>query len=228
MKHIAFLILFLGCNIFYLKATLEKEKVEAYHEVLDSLNFMDSFSVEEAIDNLFEARKILEEKGYQVPLFSEIVETMVEEIKKRGVSVNSDFFESFYDSILDKESFRFMSTNSLSRGKNELKTMKIKKRKPQKEWNVSEGVAIGFCKTIAGGLLCIIPSGISQTIGTGLLLSGLLLSGINDMIQHAKDLINNTNDLERSLNERQRIDPENMSYIPRSKKRYIDFKPVFI
>ena len=64
--------------------------------------------------------------------------------------------------------------------------IQIKKNKNKKEIQVPDGVAIGFCKALAGGLLCIIPSGITQMIGTG-----LILSGVNDMIQHANDPINN-------------------------------------
>lgn len=84
-----------------------------------------------------------------------------------------------------------------------------KKNDNNKEIRVPDGVAIGFCKALAGGLLCIIPSGITQTLGTG-----LILSGINDMIQHANDPINDGpgNGWENDLNRRQRIGTENPTY----------------
>lgn len=64
------------------------------HKILDCLTFIDgSFSLEEAIDDLYKARLLLVEQGYSVPLLSAIFEKTFEDIECQGISLDRDFIE---------------------------------------------------------------------------------------------------------------------------------------
>lgn len=188
----------------------EMTKKDLCHKILDCLNFVDGrFSLEEAVNDLYKARLLLVEQGYNVPLLSEIFEKTFEDTESQGIFLDSNFIEGLYELFLLKESDEIRNAFLYSRSQFQPKIIQVKKNK--KEIQVPDGVAIGFCKALAGGLLCIIPSGMTQALGTG-----LVLSGVNDMIQHAKDPINDGSgsSWEKDLNRRQRVGTENTSYTP--------------
>jgi hypothetical protein len=148
-------------------------------------------------------------KGYEVPLLSALFERTFEGVKGHGVFLHEDFIEDFYEKILlhEEELTTEVSFQALTDSLQRPRTMTVKKRKHKKDIQVPDGVAIGFCKALACGLLCIIPTGITQTIGTG-----LVLSGVNNMIQHAKDPINDSSEnWEQDLDHRQKMNHENVS-----------------
>ncbi len=187
-------------------------------KVLDLLTFIDgNFSIEKAVNDLYQARLLIEEQGYKTPPLSTIFEKTFENAENQGVLLEREFLEDLYESIILKESSALKSSSfdfSLFVPKNS----RVKIEKNRKELQVPDGVAIGFCKALAGGLMCIIPSpGITQTLGTG-----LIISGIDDMIRHAKDPINDgsQSSWEKNLNHRQQIGSEKMLYIPVRKDRY--------
>lgn len=186
------------------------------HKVLDCFTFVDgSFSLEEAVDDLYKARGLLVDQGYNVPLLSVIFEKTFENIENQGIFLDRDFVEDLYELVLLKESEEIMEASFYSTSQFQPKIIQVKKKK-KKELQVPDGVAIGFCKALAGGLLCIIPSGITQTLGTG-----LILSGVNDMIQHANDPINDGSggSWEDDLNRRQGMGAENTSWIPLNREK---------
>lgn len=157
------------------------------HKVLDCLSFVDGdFSLEEAVEDLYKARGLLVEKGYNVPLLSVIFKKTFEDIERQGIYLEWNFVQDLYELIISKESDEVRKTSLYFHSKHCPEVIQVQKRKNKKEVQVPDGVAIGFCKALVGGLLCVIPSGITQTLGTG-----LILSGVNDMVQHANDPINN-------------------------------------
>ncbi len=157
----------------------EVKERDLCHKVLDCLTFVDGdFSLEGAVEDLYKARGLLVEKGYNVPLLSVIFEKTFEDTESQGISLDRNFVEDLYELVLSKESNEIRNASFSSHSEYRPKIIQVKKKKNKKEVQVPDGVAIGFCKALAGGLLCIIPSGITQTLGTG-----LILSGVNDMIQ---------------------------------------------
>ncbi len=182
------------------------------HRVIDYLTFIeDDFSIEKAVNDLYKTRLFLVEQGYEVPLLSTVFEKTFEAIELQGIHLDKDFVENFYDLILLKEAGETRGVSwAIPSVDHSPKIIEIKRKKKKKELQISDGVAMGFCKALAGGLLCIIPSGITQTIGTG-----LILSGVNDMVQHAQDPVNNgsVESKEADLSRRQRMSPENTSFI---------------
>ncbi len=187
------------------------------HKVLDCLTFVDgSFPLEEAVDNLYKARRLLVEQGCNVPLLSVVFEKTFEDTENQGISLDRNFAEDLYELVLLKENDEIRNTSFYSHSQYRPKIIQVKKKKNKKEIQVPGGVAIEFCKASAGGLLCIIPSGITQTLGTR-----LILSGVNDMIQHANNLINGGSggSWEDDLNHRQRMGAENASWAPLNRAR---------
>lgn len=186
------------------------------HRMLDCFTFVDgSFSPEEAVNDLYKARDLLLDKGYNVPLLSAIFEKTFENIENQGIVLDRDFVEDLYELVLLKENNKIMEASFPSIFQYQPKITQVKKKKNKKDLEIPDGVAIGFCKALAGGLLCIIPSGMTQTLGTG-----MILSGINDMIQHTNDPINDGSGggWEDGLNRRQRIKAESTSWIPLNRK----------
>lgn len=164
-----------------------------------------------------ELENYLWNKGYNAPLLSAILIKTFEDTESQGISLDRNFIEDLYEAILSKENNEIRNASFYSQSQHCPKIIQVERKKNQKGIQVPNGVAIGFCKALAGGLLCIIPSGITQTIGTG-----LVLSGVNDMIKHANDPVNNGSggSWEDDLNRRQRMGAEETSWVPFNRLRF--------
>lgn len=187
------------------------------YKILDCLNFVDrDFSIEAAVEDLYQARELIVKMGYAAPSLSAIFEKTFEDIEGQGISLDRSFLEEFYESVLSKENYETKSASFFSYSQYCPKVVQVKRETDKEEFRVPDGVAIGFCKALAGGLMCIIPSGVTQTIGTG-----LVLSGINDMLEHANDPISERpgGSWEDDLNRRQRMGTQETAWIPLNQVR---------
>lgn len=184
------LITLLTVTAFSYRYSREETIVLKTFNVLNGLE--KEFSMEHAVDEMYSIWKSLHKTTDNVPQLSEIFLSACNQVSSEGIEIDQTFKDQFHLLILEKE-----QTN--------LPISSIKQRRKHDGIQVPDGVAIGFCKALAGGLLCIIPTSATWAIG-----SGLFISGINDMINHAGDPINNN--AEKRMRKQRRI--SNLSYSP--------------
>lgn len=162
----------------------EYEWVNRYFNSLD-----DEASLGEVVDLMLCLRTSLIDKGHEVPTLAEMCLQLTNQLVEQGVDLDEEFVESIYDEILLREGDEFIFSQTLNHHP-QSKIWKIQNKK-KKELNISGDFAIGFCKALGGSLLCIIPHPATIAIG-----SGLVLSGVNDMIQSAGDPADNEHGFE--------------------------------
>ena len=165
------------------KSNHEFEWVTRYFNSLD-----DDTSVDEVIDFIVNLRDALEAKGYKVPPFGDFFLKVEEDLMDRGIELDEDVMQELYQKFVERESsyIQVSPARDLAAGTKNSKFLQIKSSKKKKNDGIkmSEGTAKGFMKTFAGALLCIIPHPVTWSIG-----SGLIISGVNDMVKHAGDPI---------------------------------------
>ena len=151
--------------------------VNRYFNSLD-----ENTSIEEVIDFLVSFKASLQAKGYEVPPLTEMCLRLRDGLIDKGIEIDDDTIERIYneiakrENILIKPSSFYFAINKHSK----FKIFQTKKHSKKKGFEFSDGFAIGFVKSLGGALLCIIPHPITIAIG-----SGLVLSGVDDMIEHA-------------------------------------------
>jgi hypothetical protein len=162
-------------GVHALPKNVEYEWVARY---LNSLN--EDVSVEEAVDFLMSLKKSLKAKGYEVPNLTEMCFRMKNYLTDQNISVDEDDFNQLLDEIHMREGgnpFNFAVLDNYNFSDSYV--LKVKSKKANK---LSSKMTFGLIKCLGGGLLCIIPFPAVQAVG-----AGLVLNGINDCIDDARD-----------------------------------------
>lgn len=192
------------------------EEAAAYQWVPRYLDCVDENTAsDEVVDFLFGVREIMISQGFSVPLLSEIFSTVLEKIRVQSeIQLDEKFIECLYEEVLSIENGSFDLISFGSQKNTEKDKMFLMEKKGKKsKMKISNGFAKGFCKTLGGALLAIIPHPVTWGVG-----GSLFASGIADMVNHADDFDGITmEELNRQLRERQRIGAENMSFSPRTR-----------
>lgn len=158
----------------------EQEWVNRYFNSIDA-----ETDVEEVVDFLISLRESLVSKGYSCPSLAEICLRMRDYLIEKGIQFDDEEIEEIYEEILRRQDQIFPTSFQISIDKAQSTKVEFVKHKHKKDRNgvkmKSKGV-FGFLKCIAGGLICIIPVPAVQAIG-----AGLVLNGINDIIDNARE-----------------------------------------
>jgi hypothetical protein len=121
-------------------------------------------------------------QGFQVPVLSEFCLKIREKLIEHGIKLDDAAIEQVYTEIMKKER-ALASTTASYVPKNA-----ISETQKNKQLQVSGKFAAGFCKFLAGTLYYILPHPDTWSIG-----SGLVLSGVNEMIKHGDAQSNEPN-----------------------------------
>lgn len=147
--------------------------------------------MEEVIDFLISLRSSLIVQGYQCPPLTQLALGMVDYLSTQGVAIDPKDFQEIYEEILRRESSQESCFFQKSRGNQRPQITLIKHKhahkhhhkKKSREVKVHSKGAFGFLKCLAGSLICLIPVPAVQAIG-----AGLILNGINDIIDDAREV----------------------------------------
>lgn len=180
----------------------EQEWVHRYFNSID-----ENTDVEEVIDFLISLRESLVSKGYTCPSLAEMCLRMRDYLMEKGIQYNDEEFDELYAEILMRQSQIFVNSQGLPISQNWSPKFKLAKHKDKKDKNTfkmkSKGV-FGFLKCVAGGLICIIPVPVVQAVG-----GGLILNGINDIIDNAREE-GDENERLRNLDEQRRKEAQQL------------------
>ena len=166
--------------LFLLVSLFISFSCEAYF-AKDSFDFYQNeeetkaMSIERTIDSFHRLYQWLVDKEYQVPPLNELVEEMIDYVHFCGVTLKEEWIEDLKQSLVLHIGEKAQSQPCLFKNRAHLESVLVKRKK---ESALPDHVTIGFCKALAGALLCIIPNPASQGVGTI-----LIASGIQDMLK---------------------------------------------
>ncbi|MES2199226.1 MAG: hypothetical protein V4489_03555 [Chlamydiota bacterium] len=158
-------------------------------------------TLSEAISFLRDLRECLIDQGYDIPSLEDLCSGMRDYLMQQGIFIDDEEVEELYEEILRQEnsaepSFRAaINTNT----KYNLDYVKSSKKKEGKETKVKSKTMFGFIKCIVGGLICIVPFPPVQAAG-----AGLIMSGINDCIDGAREQGDENEQLQQMDEQRRR------------------------
>jgi len=130
-------------------------------------------------------RESLISKGYSCPLLTEMCLRLRDYLLEKGIEFDDEEIQDLYDEIEKRESlinaasFKFWEGNDCQ---SKIQLVKHKHKDDKKHYKMKSKGIFGFVKCLAGGLICIIPIPAAQAIG-----AGLVLNGINDIIDDARE-----------------------------------------
>lgn len=141
-------------------------------------------TISEAISFLTDIREYLIDQGYMVLPLEDLCLGMRNYLVQQGIFIDDEEMETLYEEISRQESstepsFQLAINTS---SKYNLDYIKSSKKKDGKETKIKSKMMFGFIKCLAGGLICIIPFAPVQAAG-----AGLVMSGINDCIDSARE-----------------------------------------
>lgn len=161
----------------------EHEWFERYFDSID-----EDTELGEMVDFLVSFKSSMEMKGQVCPSLVDLMFQARDFLRSNGVEVDQDEFEMIHQEILSREivtssqTFYRPSLRSERPNIELVKKHKHKKDKKGGEVKVKGKTIFGFIKCIAGGLICIIPIPAAQAVG-----AGLIVNGINDMVDGARE-----------------------------------------
>lgn len=128
--------------------------------------------LEEAVEFLVSLRIAIKQQGYEVPRLEDMLIYAEDFMNRQGIIVSQDLMEKMKNICNEKE-FGW-PPKGCDQQLDDWDSWQIssKKKKKQKQIEMSDNMAIGFCEVIAGALLCIIPHPLTLGIGSGLILHG--------------------------------------------------------
>lgn len=180
---------------------LEQEWVSRYLNSVD-----EDTDVEEVVDFLINLRESLVHKGYQCPTLTEMADGIRRYLIEKQIPFDEEEIQEIYEEIAKRESqihpASFRLHDGYSKGfKVELckHKHKHKDKKDKKEFKMKSKGIFGFVKCIAGGLICIIPVPAVQAVG-----AGLVLNGINDIMDDARETGDENERLQKMDEQRRR------------------------
>ncbi len=124
---------------------------------------------------------------------------------QNGVDLDEEDFEEIFFEIQKRENYLFENANSFHalNNTNPYKVIQTKKHKRKEHKNgeikVKSKTTFGLLKCIAGGLICIIPIPAVQAVG-----AGLILNGINDCIDSAREQGDENEQIQKMEEQRRR------------------------
>lgn len=166
-------------NISHPKNNHEFEWVTRYFNALDQ-----DTTIDEVVDFIVNLRDALEAKGYTVPCLGEFCLRIREDLTEKGIQFDEDIVDEICEKIMERDSY-YLNVEAINITANNMinsgfLNVKSSHKKNKDKVKMSEGTAKGFMKAFAGALLCIIPHPATWAIG-----SGLIASGVSDMVKHA-------------------------------------------
>lgn len=184
----------------------EQDWITRYFDSID-----DDTEVGEVIDFLVAIRETLISRGYECPSLVELAIRLKEYLMAQGIEIDEGAIQELYEEIYRREqfinpaSFKFASSNffntSFELCKHKRKD-KHKDKKDEKEFKMKSKGVFGFLKCLAGGLMCIVPFAPIQAAG-----GALVLNGINDIIDDARE-VGDENERLQKLDEQRRRDAQ--------------------
>jgi hypothetical protein len=143
----------------------------------------------EVIDFMISFKASLEAKGCECPSLVDILFQTKEYVEYQGVEVEDEVFEEIYNEINSREIHSGRQTFNNILLKNQIPHTEFVKKhknknkdKDKKEIKMKSKGVFGFLKCVAGALIFIVPIPGAQAVG-----SGLVLLGINDMVDSAHE-----------------------------------------
>lgn len=157
---------------------VEHEWVAKY---LNSLT--DGITIEEMVDFLVTLKTSLENQGYEVPKLTEMCLRLKDYLSNQDIELDDLEFNNLFNAILMRENSNpYVHAVLDSNNFDTFNFNYIKKNKSKNSSKLSSKMTFGLIKCLGGGLLCIIPLPATQAIG-----AGLILNGINDCVDDARD-----------------------------------------
>ena len=177
----------------------EQEWINRYFNSID-----EETDVEEVVDFLISTRESLVAKGYACPSLSELCMRVRSALIERGIEMDDEVVQEIYEEIGRRENqigpfFQQSYLKIDNKYKIELIKHKHKNKKDKKELKMKSKGVFGFLKCLAGGLICIIPVPAVQAVG-----AGLILNGINDIVDDARETGDENERLQKMDEQRRR------------------------
>ena len=170
----------------------------------DSLD--EDVEIGEVVDFLISFKASMEAKGFSCPSLLDILYHTKEYVESQGIEVDSDLFEEIVDEVIKRETPYQPSSYQNLIFKDSKPTFELVKKKhhhkdkKDKEFKMKSKGIFGFLKCVGGALIFIVPIPGAQAVG-----SGLVLMGINDMVDSALEQGEENERLQR-LDDQRRIE----------------------
>lgn len=169
----------------------------------------------EVIDFMVSFKASLEAKGCDCPSLVDILFNTKAYVESQGIEVDEEAFEEIHNEIIRREipsSGKTFTNLVLKNQRPHIELVKKHKHKhkdkDKKEVKMKSKGVFGFLKCIAGALIFIVPIPGAQAVG-----SGLVLLGINDMVDSAHEQGEENERLQR-LDEQRRNEAQQLGISP--------------